>query len=135
MVAYTRSRSRLKPRTVCEEYANEEVIMADPIIDEIQREIKTHKILIYGKGTKAAPMCGFTRETMQFFDKYGYPYELIDALPNPAKREALTKMTNWPTLPKVFINGKFYGDTDILDPMEKKGEIEPLLKEAFKSDK
>ena len=107
--------------------------MATPIEDEIQAEIKKHKILIYGKGTKAMPQCGFTRETMQFFDKYGYPYELIDALPNPAKREALTKMTNWQTLPKVFINGQFYGDTDILDPMEKKGEIEPLLKEAFKN--
>lgn len=107
--------------------------MANPIEDEIQEEIKKNKILIYGKGTKAMPMCGFTRETMQFFDKYGYPYELIDVLQNPAKREALTKMTNWPTLPKVFINGQFYGDTDILDPMEKKGEVEPLLKEAFKN--
>jgi len=106
--------------------------MADPIQDEIQKEIKDHKILIYGKGTKQMPQCGFTRETMQFFDKYGYPYELIDVLQNPAKREALTKMTNWPTLPKVFINGQFYGDTDILDPMEKKGEVEPLLKETFK---
>ena len=106
--------------------------MADPIEEEIQQEIKKHKILIYGKGTKAMPMCGFTRETMQFFDKYGYPYELIDVLPNPAKREALTKMTSWPTLPKVFINGHFYGDTDILEPMEKKGELEPLLKDAFK---
>jgi monothiol glutaredoxin len=107
--------------------------MGDPIEDEIQGEIKTHKILIYGKGTKAMPMCGFTKETMQFFDKYGYPYELVDVLQNPAKREVLTKMTNWPTLPKVFINGKFYGDTDILDPMEKKGEVEPLLKDAFKN--
>jgi len=107
--------------------------MSDSIEDEIRQEIKKHKILIYGKGTKAMPMCGFTRETMQFFDKYGYPYELIDVLQNPAKREALTKMTNWPTLPKVFINGQFYGDTDILDPMEKKGEVEPLLKEAFKN--
>ena len=107
--------------------------MGDPIEDEIQQEVKKHKILIYGKGTKAMPMCGFTKETMQFFDKYGYPYELIDVLQNPAKREALTKMTNWPTLPKVFINGHFYGDTDILDPMEKKGEVEPLLKEAFKN--
>ena len=107
--------------------------MANPIEDEIQEEIKKNKILIYGKGTKAMPMCGFTRETMQFFDKYGYPYELIDVLQNPAKREILTKMTNWPTLPKVFINGQFYGDTDILDPMEKKGEVEPLLKEAFKN--
>jgi len=47
------------------------------------------------------------------------------------KREALTKMTNWPTLPKVFIDGKFYGDTDILDEMETKGEVEPLIKAAF----
>jgi monothiol glutaredoxin len=105
--------------------------MASPIEDEIQQEIKANKILIYGKGTKTMPMCGFTRETMQFFDKYGYPYELIDVLQNPAKREVLTKITNWPTLPKVFIDGQFYGDTDILDPMEKKGEVEPLLKKAF----
>jgi glutaredoxin-related protein len=70
----------------------------------------------------------FTKETMQFFDKYGYPYELIDVLSQPTKREALAKMTNWPTLPKVFIDGQFYGDTDILDPMAAKGEIEPLLK-------
>lgn len=105
--------------------------MSNPIDEEIQREVSANKILIYGKGTKTMPMCGFTRETMQFFDKYGYPYELIDVLQNPAKRDALTKMTNWPTLPKVFINGTFYGDTDILDPMEKKGEMEPLLKKAF----
>ena len=105
--------------------------MPEPMEEEIQREVQTNKILIYGKGTKAMPMCGFTRETMQFFDKYGYPYELIDVLQNPAKREALTKMTNWPTLPKVFIDGNFYGDTDILEPMEKKGELEPLLKKAF----
>ena len=105
--------------------------MANSIDDEIQQEIKAYKILIYGKGTKQMPMCGFTKETMEFFDKYGYPYELIDVLPNLAKREALTKLTNWPTLPKVFINGTFYGDTDVLEPMEKKGELEPLLKKAF----
>jgi monothiol glutaredoxin len=105
--------------------------MADPIEDEIKREVAQHKILIYGKGTKQSPMCGFTRETMQFFEKYGYPYEVVDVLQNPGKRETLTRMTNWPTLPKVFINGTFYGDTDILDPMEKKGEVEPLLKAAF----
>ena len=45
--------------------------MADPMEDEIHQEIKQYKILVYGKGTKQLPMCGFTRETMQFFDKYG----------------------------------------------------------------
>ena len=101
------------------------------IDDEIKDEITKNKILIYGKGTKTAPQCGFTAETVQFFDKYGHPFEVINCLENMEKREALSKMTNWPTLPKVFIDGKFYGDTDILDPMEEKGEIEPLLKAAF----
>ncbi len=99
--------------------------------DEIKSEIAENKILIYGKGTKEAPQCGFTVETIQFFSKYGYPFEVINVLPNMEKREALNKMTNWPTLPKVFIDGKFYGDTDILDEMETKGEVEPLLKTAF----
>ena len=108
--------------------------MADPIEEEIQREVQENKILIYGKGTRSAPQCGFTVETMEFFNKFGFPYELINVLPNPEKREALNKMTNWPTLPKVFINGTFYGDTDVLGPMEEKGELQPLLKEAFKTE-
>jgi len=100
--------------------------------DEIKEEIANNKILIYGKGTKSAPQCGFTAETVQFFNKYGHPFEVVNVLENMSKREALSKMTNWPTLPKVFIDGKFYGDTDILDEMEAKGEVEPLLKVAFK---
>ena len=99
--------------------------------DQIKEEIAANKIIIYGKGTKEAPQCGFTVETIQFFNKYGYPFEVVNALQDPEKREALTKMTNWPTLPKVFIDCKFYGDTDILDEMESKGEVEPLLKAAF----
>jgi len=101
------------------------------IDDVIKEEIANNKILIYGKGTKSAPQCGFTAETVQFFNKYGHPFEVVNVLENMNKREALSKMTNWPTLPKVFIDGKFYGDTDILDEMEAKGEVEPLLKIAF----
>ena len=99
--------------------------------DVIKEEIANNKILIYGKGTKSAPQCGFTAETVQFFNKYGHPFEVINWLEDMNKRQALSKMTNWPTLPKVFIDGKFYGDTDILDEMEAKGEVEPLLKIAF----
>ncbi len=105
--------------------------MSDPIEEEIKKEIAQNKILIYGKGTKDNPRCGFTVETIEFFNKYGYPFEVIDVLENMPKKEFLSKMTNWPTLPKVFIAGKFYGDTDILGPMEEKKELEPLLKAAF----
>ena len=99
--------------------------------EEIKGEIAENKILFYGKGTKDMPMCGFTVETVQFFNRYGYPFHVVDVLHNHEKRAVLTEMTNWPTLPKVFINGKFYGDTDILEPMAQNGELETVLKEAF----
>jgi len=98
---------------------------------EIAAEVAANKILVYGKGTKTAPRCGFTLETIQFFDHFGYPFEVVDVLENMPKREVLAEMTNWPTLPKVFIDGKFYGDTDILGPMAQNGELQTVLREAF----
>jgi len=107
--------------------------MSDELKREIEQEIKTHKVLVYGKGTKDAPRCGFTMETIAFFNQFGYPFEVVDVLENMPKREALTSLTDWPTLPKVFINGAFYGDTDILGPMHERGELLPLLEETFKT--
>lgn len=99
--------------------------------EEIAREIQGNPILVYGKGTKDAPRCGFTLETIEFFNRFGYPFEVIDVLENMPKREALAEMTDWPTLPKVFIGGTFYGDTDILEPMAASGELATKLREAF----
>jgi monothiol glutaredoxin len=103
----------------------------DRLKSEIEKEISENKIIFYGKGTKDMPMCGFTVETIQFLSQYGYPFEVVNVLHDMDKRAVLTEMTNWPTLPKVFINGKFYGDTDILGPMAENGELQAILKEAF----
>ena len=107
--------------------------MAEPtqIQNEIAREIEANTILVYGKGTKSAPRCGFTLETIEFFNGLGYPFEVVDVLENLPKREALSAMTDWPTLPKVFIGGTFYGDTDILAPMAQNGELQRLLAAVF----
>ena len=104
--------------------------MAD-LQDEIKREIAENTILVYGKGTKDAPRCGFTLETIQFFNAFGYPFHVVDVLENMPKREALSQLTDWNTLPKVFIDGQFYGDTDILGPMAQSGELSKLLETAF----
>jgi monothiol glutaredoxin len=104
--------------------------MAD-LQDDIKREIADNTVLVYGKGTKDAPRCGFTLETIQFFNAFGYPFEVVDVLENMPKREALAQLTDWPTLPKVFIGGQFYGDTDILEPMARSGELTKLLEKAF----
>jgi len=103
----------------------------DEIRQQIEREIADNTILVYGKGTKDMPRCGFTAETIQFFGRFGYPFEVVDVLEDMPKREELSSMTNWPTLPKVFIGGKFYGDTDILGPMEANGELKTVLAGAF----
>jgi monothiol glutaredoxin len=107
--------------------------MADDIKQQIEAEIHAHKVLVYGKGTKAAPRCGFTMETIAFFNQFDVPFEVIDVLEDMPKRQALTELTDWPTLPKVFINGTFYGDTDILGPMHERGELRPLLDNVSKA--
>lgn len=109
--------------------------MTSELKAEIESEIQRNRILVYGKGTRQAPRCGFTLETVQFFDDLGFPFEVVDVLANTEKRNALSEMTNWPTLPKVFINGKFYGDTDILAPMLENGELQRVLGEAFQTAK
>ena len=103
----------------------------DAIRKEIEHEVAGHKIVVYGKGTKDAPRCGFTLETIQFFNHFGYPFEVVDVLENMPKRQVLSEMTDWQTLPKVFIDGEFYGDTDILAPMAENGELQTVLEEAF----
>jgi monothiol glutaredoxin len=105
--------------------------MSDKLKEEIAREIAANRIVVYGKGTKTEPRCGFTLETIEFFNRFGYQFEVIDVLENIPKREALSELTDWPTLPKVFINGKFYGDTDVLEPMAASGELQATLKETF----
>jgi monothiol glutaredoxin len=104
---------------------------AEEIRQEIDREVASNPILVYGKGTKDMPRCGFTLETIQFFSRFGYPFEVVDVLENMPKREVLSAMTNWPTLPKVFIGGEFFGDTDILAPMAENGELRAVLAKAF----
>jgi monothiol glutaredoxin len=108
--------------------------MSKVIREQIEKEIADNPVIVYGKGTKDAPRCGFTLETIQFFNSFGYPFTVVDVLENLPKREVLSEMTDWQTLPKVFIKGQFYGDTDILGPMAEKGELQTLLDQTFAAE-
>ncbi|MDX2084842.1 MAG: glutaredoxin domain-containing protein [Candidatus Melainabacteria bacterium] len=108
-----------------------ESVTTHPLEQEIEQEIRAHKIMIYSKGTQEFPRCGFTMETAQFFSQLNVPFTMQDVLDNPEKRQYLSEKTDWPTLPKVFINGQFFGDTDILSEMLQTGELHTVLKEAF----
>jgi len=103
------------------------------VMDEIRREVSENKVLVYMKGTPSFPMCGFSAATVQVLREVGVPFKAVDILAEPEKREAIKAYSNWPTIPQVYVNGKFIGGCDIVREMHSRGELAPLLKGAAAS--
>jgi len=105
--------------------------MSDPVITEIENEIRNNKIMIYMKGTPSFPQCGFSAATIEIFEELGRPFGSVDVLSQPAKRDAIKRYSNWPTIPQVYVNGKFIGGCDIVREMHARGELKHLLDASF----
>lgn len=101
------------------------------ILDEIESEVKSNKVIVYMKGTKDAPQCGFSAAVVDVFNMLGVPFETRDVLLDAELREGIKKYSNWPTVPQVFIDGKFVGGCDITREMFANGELKKLLEGAF----
>jgi monothiol glutaredoxin len=101
--------------------------------ERIRQAIESNKILIYMKGTPSFPMCGFSAATVEVFNELGVPYETVDVLKDPEIREGIKRYSNWPTIPQVYINGRFIGGCDIVREMHANGELEPLVREAVQA--
>lgn len=97
----------------------------------IQQDVEGNRILIYMKGTPAMPQCGFSAATVDVFNQLGVPYETRDVLQDPELRQGIKDFSNWPTVPQVYIGGKFVGGSDIVLEMHERGELEPIVKEAL----
>ncbi|OGW83133.1 MAG: monothiol glutaredoxin, Grx4 family [Omnitrophica bacterium RIFCSPHIGHO2_02_FULL_51_18] len=102
--------------------------MTSPGIDKIEKEIKSHKVVLFVKGMPEAPQCGFSAATMELFDKMKVPFHSVDILANPDIRLELPEYSKWPTFPQVFINGKLVGGCDIVHELHESGELQKLLK-------
>src|SRR5438309_2020773 len=101
------------------------------VLDEIARELKDNKVVVYMKGTPSFPMCGFSAATVQVLREVGVPFKAIDVLAEPEKREAIKRFSNWPTIPQVYVGGKFIGGCDIVREMHARGErAAPLRREV-----
>ena len=105
--------------------------MPDELLEKIKKEIESNPIVLFTKGTKEMPMCGFSARTIAVFKELGRPFKTIDVLPDPRIRQTLSTYSNWPTIPQVFIKGKFIGGCDIVAEMHQKGELRPLVEAAF----
>jgi monothiol glutaredoxin len=98
---------------------------------EIKKEVEEHPVLIYMKGTKEAPQCGFSAASIQVLGSYGVPVKDVNILVDQEKWAAVKTFSQWPTIPQIYIGGKFIGGCDILREMHARGEIAPLIEQAF----
>jgi monothiol glutaredoxin len=100
------------------------------VIDRIKAAITQNRICIFMKGNRNFPMCGFSAATVQVFEELGVPYATVDVLSDPELREQIKVYSNWPTIPQVYIDGKFVGGCDIIRELYETGELQQLVRSA-----
>lgn len=101
--------------------------------ETIAQQVKDNKILIYMKGNRDFPQCGFSAAVIDVFNRLGAPYETVDVLADPEIRDGIKGFSNWPTIPQIYLKGKFLGGCDIVREMYARGELQPLVEEALKA--
>jgi monothiol glutaredoxin len=93
------------------------------IRDAISEAISEHDVILFMKGTPEHPMCGFSARTAAALDALGKPYAAVDVLPDPRIRQELSALSNWPTIPQLFVGGELVGGCDIVTEMYESGEL------------
>jgi monothiol glutaredoxin len=97
--------------------------------DRIRTEIAGNDVVLFMKGTKAFPQCGFSGRITQILNHMGVDFRDINVLEDQAIREGIKQFTNWPTIPQLYVKGEFVGGSDIVTEMFQSGELEELLHE------
>lgn len=105
--------------------------MDDATRTEIESLIQQHPIVLFMKGTKTFPQCGFSATVVEVMKRLGADFTDVNVLKDPAIREGIKEFTNWPTIPQLYVGGKFIGGADIVRDMFLSGELEPLVREAL----
>ncbi|MEN9217267.1 MAG: Grx4 family monothiol glutaredoxin [Gloeomargarita sp. HHBFW_bins_162] len=99
----------------------------------IESLIKENKIMVFMKGTKLMPQCGFSNNVVQILNAVGAVYETFDVLSDYEIRQGIKEYSNWPTIPQVYINGEFIGGSDIMIEMYQSGELQEKVAVAMAS--
>ncbi len=102
----------------------------NPVFARIEADIKTHDIVLYMKGSKKLPQCGFSATVAAVMERLGISdYHDVNVLADAEIREGIKAYTNWPTIPQLYVKGEFIGGCDIVRDMYQSGELQTLLKE------
>lgn len=99
----------------------------NPLRDSIQQAITDNPVILFMKGTPDQPMCGFSARTVGILQALGKPFAAVDVLPDPRIRQELSALSNWPTIPQLFVDGELVGGCDIVSEMYQSGELQQAL--------
>ena len=99
----------------------------NPLRDAIVEAIKENEVILFMKGTPEAPACGFSMRTVQAVQATGASFAAVDILPDPRIRQELSAISEWPTVPQLFVNGELVGGCDIVTEMYESGELAEVL--------
>ena len=99
----------------------------NPIRDAINEAIRDHDVILFMKGTPERPACGFSARTVAALDALGAPFAAVDILPDPRIRAELSAISNWPTIPQLFVRGELVGGCDIVTEMYETGELAQVM--------
>src|SRR6476646_10405 len=99
----------------------------NPMRDAIQSAIDENPVILFMKGNPDQPACGFSARTVAALQSLGQPFAAVDILPDPRIRQELSALSNWPTIPQLFINGELVGGCDIVTEMYEAGELHETL--------
>ena len=103
--------------------------MSHPLISKVEEKVKGNSVMIFMKGTPESPQCGFSAKACELLRTAGAEkLASVDVLSETSFREAVKEYTQWPTIPQIFIHGKFIGGSDIVTEMYESGELQKLLK-------
>ena len=100
------------------------------LTEQIKSDIESNSIMLYMKGTKEMPMCGFSNTVVQILNHYGVAYKDVNILEDPMIRVKLSEHSNWPTIPQLFVNGELVGGADITMELHQNGQLLDVLDKA-----
>ncbi len=107
--------------------------MTTPVTAKIDKLLADNKIMVFMKGDRLQPQCGFSNQVVQILNILAVPYETLDVLADQDIRQGIKEYSNWPTIPQVYINGEFVGGSDVMTELYQKGELQQLVEVALAS--
>ncbi len=101
--------------------------LSNPMREAIQTAIDENHAILFMKGNPDAPACGFSARTVAVLQSLNTPFAAVDVLPDPRIRQELSSLSNWPTIPQLFVAGELVGGCDIVMEMYQSGELAQTL--------